>query len=273
MLYLVGTPIGNLQDISKRTAETLAACDYILCEDTRHSAALLHHLQIHKPLKSYHKFNEQQTLDSIIEELKAGKEIALISDAGMPAFADPGELLVKRCREEGILVTAIAGPSAAIMALVLSGFATQPFQFVGFLEKKESDFQRQLMQMLLYPGTSVAYESPHRIEKSLQRIHTTSPSSQIFLARELTKLHEECVQGSAEELLKENCVQHPKGEYVLVMQQTQIAAAEETLTPEEEIALFEKEYKLARQEAIKLVASRRGISKRDLYHLRSSQER
>ena len=210
MLYLVATPIGNLSDLSLRAIETLKSCDYILCEDTRHSSHLLHHYQIQKPLKSYHRFNESKELDPIIQDLKNGLNIALISDAGTPILCDPGHLLVKQCREERLEVTAIGGPCATILALILSGFDPIPFQFIGFLPKKQTELTHLLTQLFIYEGTSIAYETPHRIEETLKLIHSMAPERALCIMRELTKIHEDCLKGTAQELLAHFELHPPK---------------------------------------------------------------
>ena len=175
VLYLVSTPIGNLADFSFRAVETLKKCDYILCEDTRHSRFLLEHYGIQTPLKSFHKFNEAKALESVLSDLKEGKTLALISDAGTPLISDPGQELVLQCRAEGLAVSAIPGACAVIDALVLSGLPSTPFQFIGFLPKKEKELQSVLSQALFYAGTTIAYESPHRIEETLAAIAQIDP--------------------------------------------------------------------------------------------------
>src|ERR1700733_30336 len=162
MLYVIATPIGNLSDITYRAVQTLQSCDYILCEDTRHSLALLRHYQIRKPLTSLHKFNESKKQQAIVEDLHRGQTIGLISDAGTPAISDPGSWLIQRCLEEKIRVIPIPGASALTTALSCSGLNTERFQFCGFLPKKASELKKCLQELLAYPGTTVCYESPHR---------------------------------------------------------------------------------------------------------------
>lgn len=266
MLYLVATPIGNLSDMSYRAVETLKLCDYILCEDTRHSLTLLNHYDIHKPLKSYHKFNESFRAESVLEDLQAGKIVALISDAGTPGIADPGEALVKLCIEHQINVSAIPGPCAAIQAICCSGFSTERFQFWGFLPRKEGEIKRALQEILSYQGTTICYESPNRLLSVLELIQKIEPTRKLVVARELTKKFEEILRGTAEELLlnwKEHAV---KGEIVLMF----AGATPEQLdwhhlTPEEHVKLVQDTYSITKQEAIKLVAQLRSVPKRQLY--------
>ncbi|MFI5334063.1 MAG: 16S rRNA (cytidine(1402)-2'-O)-methyltransferase, partial [Chlamydiales bacterium] len=163
MLFLVATPIGNLADITLRALEVLRTCDYILCEDTRHSLKLLRHYEIQKPLRSYHKFNEKKRCDEITRDLKAGMKIALITDAGTPLISDPGEILVQKCIEEKLSVIPIPGPCAAIAALTLSGFSAAQFQLISFLPKKSGGLTRVRTARLSDPGTSICYESPYRL--------------------------------------------------------------------------------------------------------------
>jgi 16S rRNA (cytidine1402-2'-O)-methyltransferase len=217
MLYLIATPIGNLKDISLRALEMLARCDYLLCEDTRHTRVLLNHYEIKVSLKSFHLFNESAKENGIIEDLKQGKEIGLVSDAGSPGISDPGERLVKRCREEGIEVIAIPGACAAIAALSTSGLSSSKFQFFGFLPRKKGKLTKTLQQILNYEGTSVCYESPFRLLSTLKILVELDPSRSCAVARELTKKFETHLRGSAEELFKHFSQVKPKGEIVLMI--------------------------------------------------------
>jgi 16S rRNA (cytidine1402-2'-O)-methyltransferase len=217
MLYLVATPIGNLGDITFRAVEILKSCDYILCEDTRHSLRLLQHYSIQKHMTSYHMFNEASREQRIIEDLQAGKIVALISDAGTPGIADPGMRLVKRCRAENLKVEAIPGPCAAIAAITCSGMSTERFQFWGFLPKTSGRLQTQLEEILTYPGTTICYETPHRLLKVLEVLNRIAPERKITVTRELTKKFEEVLSGTPSELLlawKERAV---KGEIILLI--------------------------------------------------------
>lgn len=262
MLYLIATPIGHLKDLSFRALECLQNVDLILCEDTRHSAHLLNHYNIQKPLKSYHKFSEAKRADEVITRLKEGQTLALISDAGTPTICDPGERLVQTCIQESIPVVAIPGPCAIIQALVGSGLPTVPFQFVGFLPKKKGALQEDVLDILSYQGTSICYESPHRIHEVLKLIAKLEPSRQIVIARELTKKFEEFLRGTAEQLSQEVSY---KGEIVLLIQglnQDPWSA----LSIEEHVALIQSTFQVSQKEAITIVAKIRPISKRDIYH-------
>lgn len=266
MLYLIATPIGNLSDITFRAIETLKACDYILCEDTRHSLILLNHYEIRKPLKSYHKFSESSQAQEIIEDLLNGKNIALISDAGTPGISDPGESLVKLCIENNVPMTAIPGPCAAIQAISCSGLSTEHFQFIGFLEKKEKALQEEMRSIMIYQGTTICYESPHRLLATLEVIHQIDPNRLLVVARELTKKFEEIQRGTAKELL-EYWESHPlKGEIVLMIAGAPSSNLDwQTLSPEEHVELLQNTYSLPKKEAIKMVAELRGVPKREIY--------
>ncbi len=217
LLYLIATPIGNLADITLRALDTLRLCDYILCEDTRHSQRLLAHHQIQKPLKSYHQFNEKRRSDEVIADLKSGLNIALITDAGTPSISDPGEILVKRCLENGLPITSIPGACAAVVALTISGLATDQFQMLGFLPKKKSVLKRIIGECLAYRGTSICYESPYRVVHTLRIIEALDPARSIVLVRELTKIHEQRLQGTAPELIAHFGKNVPRGEFVMLI--------------------------------------------------------
>jgi len=217
MLFLISTPIGNLEDFSFRAVKAIESCDYLLCEDTRHSQKLLAHYELRKPLKSYHQFNEAARQNGILEDLKSGKTIGLLSDAGTPGIADPGMRLVKKCREEGLEISAIPGACAAIVALVASGFTTERFQFVGFLPFKKGKREKLLVETLSYPGTTIAYESPHRIVSTLEILAQIAPQVEVIVARELTKKFETYHRGTAPFLLEGWRKTPPKGEMVLLL--------------------------------------------------------
>lgn len=267
MLYLVATPIGNLEDITLRALEILRSSDYILCEDTRHSLILLKRYDIQKPLKSYHKFNEASQLNSILEDLREGKKIALISDAGTPGISDPGADLVKICIDNEIPLTSIPGPCALIQALSCSGFPTSRFQFWGFPARKENELKHELQEILTYRGTTICYESPHRLLRLLQFIHEKESGRPVAVARELTKKFEEIRRGTPFSLI-EHWQNHPlKGEVVLLVYPAADIPIQDwsAWTPAEHVEWMEENYSLSRKEAIKLVAELRGMPKRDLY--------
>ncbi len=192
-------------------------CDYILCEDTRHSLRLLNHYLIQKNLVSYHKFNEASREQKIVDDINSGKTIALITDAGTPGISDPGMRLVARCRSENLKVEAIPGPCAAVLAITCSGFSTERFQFWGFLPKTSGRLQKQLEEILLYPGTTICYETPHRLLKVLAVLHLLAPERQIAVGRELTKKFEEMVSGTPNELISHWKTRTLKGEIVLLI--------------------------------------------------------
>lgn len=276
MLYLVATPIGNLDDISLRALKILKSCDYILCEDTRHSTVLLHHYNIHQPLKSYHKFNENFRAESILHDLKSGKNICLITDAGTPGISDPGFYLIKICIEHSIPITAIPGPCAAIQALICSGLPTDRFQFCGFLSRKKNILKSELQTILAYPGTTICYESPHRILKVLEAIQSIQPDRLLVIARELTKKFENIIRGNAKVLMEHHQQTPFKGEITLLISPVPIQQHADwaNWTPEEHVQWAQKTYTLNRKEAIKLVAVLRGVPKRNIYQqLLNSEKR
>ncbi len=217
MLSLVATPIGNLGDITLRALETLKNADVIACEDTRHSLILLRHYGIEKPLVSYHEHNEARRTAELIEQLAAGKNIAIISDAGLPGISDPGHRLLHACRERGLPFTIIPGPSSVLTALLGSGFPTEPFFFGGFLPPKSGGRERDLRAALARPVTSIFFESPHRIVRSLEVLATHAPQHEVCVARELTKTFEEYRRGAAAEILAHYSAHPPKGEIVLLI--------------------------------------------------------
>jgi 16S rRNA (cytidine1402-2'-O)-methyltransferase len=267
MLYLVATPIGNLSDMTFRAVEVLKSCDYILCEDTRHSRILTNHYNITTPLKSYHKFNEAAKENEIIQDLKENKSIALISDAGTPGISDPGQRLVEKCVKEHIRTIPIPGPCAAIAALSCSGLESERFQFIGFLPKQQKALKHLLQDLLTYAGTTICYESPHRLLALLELFHQLAPQRIIVVARELTKKFEELAQGLPQDLLQHFSALPVKGEIVVLIKGNEQKAADwNHLSPAEHVALLETTYQLSRQEAIKLAASQRDVPKREIYN-------
>lgn len=267
MLYLVATPIGNLSDITFRAIETLKVCDYILCEDTRHSLQLLKHYDIQKPLKSFHQFNEKQVESQIIGDLKSGLTIALISDAGTPSICDPGFSILQKCLEHAIPWTLIPGPCALIQALVCSGLPSEHFQFVGFLPKTATQKRKCLQAYLQFAGTTIVYESPHRIEETLQILHDLKPQQSLAVTRELTKKFEEVLRGTAEELLNEIKTSPLKGEIVLLIKGSTGKSGEEwlALSVEDHVHQLMQNFGLSKNEAIKMAAEMRGVPKRVVY--------
>ena len=266
MLYIVSTPIGNLEDITYRAVRLLSSCDYILCEDTRHSATLLKHYSISKPLFSYHKFNEHQKLDQIIIDLQSGKNICLISDAGTPLVSDPGLQLVRACIKNELPFEGIPGPCAAISALLGSGFDSDKFQFIGFLPRKESELQSIFSDIASYDGISICYESPNRVLKSLELFINLSLSNEVAVARELTKKFECFYRGSAKQVRLKLLEQPIKGEITLIFSKAAEADFDwQNTSITEQVKQFQAKFKLSLMDAIKAVAKARGVSKRDIY--------
>lgn len=273
VLYLIATPIGNLADFSPRAIEILQASDYILCEDTRHSRILLDHWGIKKDLKSHHQFNESRTLEPLLQDLQEGKVISLLSDAGTPGIADPGARLVKACRDLGLPVSSAPGPCAAIVALSVSGFDSQRFQFLGFLPKTDALKRKMLQEALHYPGTSIFYESPNRLLDSLMLLKELDSKRKVAVARELTKHFEEFELGTAEQLLERWHAKTVRGEIVLLIEgQTEPSIDWSSLSVQDHIALMQQDYGLSHMEAIKAVAQLRGIPKRVIYNESHNQK-
>jgi 16S rRNA (cytidine1402-2'-O)-methyltransferase len=262
MLYLVATPIGNLADFTFRAVDTLKACDYILCEDTRHSRILLDHYKIKTPLKSFHKFNEASKQKAVLEDLKEGKRIGIISDAGMPMICDPGMRIVQACRREGIDVTVIPGPSAFLTAFALAGWEAEAFQFVGFLPKRSQTLEK----LLSYPGITLGYESPNRLCKTLATLAALPEETPVAVARELTKLHEEFREGTAKELLAHYKKSPPKGEIVLLLK----GICKKKISDEALCSLVKKKIEIEKKslsEAVRLVAQEYSCSRGRLYKI------
>lgn len=255
MLFVVATPIGNLEDLSQRALQTLTDCDAILCEDTRRSRILLDRYGIEKRLISYHKFKEKAVLEEILQDLRGGKKLGLISDAGTPCINDPGLLLVQACIQEGLEVSVVPGPCSVIQALVMSGFDTSRFQFVGFLPKKA---QAALRQIRGYPGTTVAFESPERLVETLEALQ----DQKVAVVREMTKTFEECRRGTAKELAAHYREKGVRGEIVLVID---AGKWPDDLSLEETVFMLQELHGLSLKEAIKEAARLKDVPKRDVY--------
>ena len=216
-LYVVPTPIGNLEDITLRAINVLKEVDFILAEDTRTTSHLLRHLGIDKPMHSHHKFNEHATVGRVAESIAAGRDVALVSDAGTPGISDPGFLLVRKCVEEGIEVVTLPGATALIPAVVQSGFPCDRFCFEGFLPQKKGRLKR-LQELALEPRTLVLYESPYRVVKCLEQIaEVFGAERRVAVVREITKKFEETVRGTVSEALDHFKAHEPKGEFVIVV--------------------------------------------------------
>ena len=217
-LFVVPTPIGNLEDITLRAINVLRSVDFILAEDTRTTSHLLRHLGIEKPMHSHHKFNEHATVGRVAEAINSGRDVALVSDAGTPGISDPGFLLVRKCVEEGIEVVTLPGATALIPAVVQSGFPCDRFCFEGFLPQKKGRMKR-LMELATEPRTLVLYESPYRVVKCLEQLaETFGEERRVAVVREITKKFEETVRGTVAEAIAHFKAHEPKGEFVIVVE-------------------------------------------------------
>jgi 16S rRNA (cytidine1402-2'-O)-methyltransferase len=216
-LYLVATPIGNLEDITLRALRTLKECDVVAAEDTRRTGQLLKHFGISKPLLSYFQFNEARRSEQIIERLARGEKVALVTDAGSPGISDPGERVVKAATAAGLRVESVPGPSALVAALTASGLPTEEFHFIGFLPHKSGQRRRELERLKSIAGTLLLYESPYRVEKLLMELNELFAGRQVVLARELTKKFEEYLRGTPAELLEVAKQRSLKGEFVVLV--------------------------------------------------------
>jgi 16S rRNA (cytidine1402-2'-O)-methyltransferase len=216
-LFIVPTPVGNLEDITLRAIRVLKEADLILAEDTRQTQKLLNHFEIKKQLLSYHKFNEQKTVQSVVERIQSGATIALVSDGGTPGISDPGHILIAACIEHSIQVECLPGPTAFVPALVNSGFATDEFVFIGFLPHKKGRMTK-LKEVAAIEKTTLLYESPFRILKLLEELKLyLSPNRRISCSREISKMFEETVRGTADELIAHFTKKEPRGEFVVVI--------------------------------------------------------
>lgn len=270
-LYLCATPIGNLEDITFRVLRTLKEVDLIAAEDTRNSIKLLNHFEIKTPMTSYHEYNKIEKAYQLVDKMREGKNIALITDAGTPGISDPGEDLVRICYEEGIEVTSLPGPAACITALTMSGLPTRRFAFEAFLPRDKKERALVLEQLKNETRTIILYEAPHHLIKTLEELHGVLGNRKIAVCRELTKRYEEKTLSTIEDMLNFYKENEPRGEYVLVLEGKsfeEIANEEkrswEAMTLEEHMAVYENQG-IDRKEAMKLVAKDRGISKRDVY--------
>ncbi len=260
MLYFVGTPIGNLKDISFRALEVLKSVDEIACEDTRHSLGLLNAYDIKKPLFAYHKFNENEAGQKLVAKLKEGKNIALITDAGMPVISDPGNILVNLLVENGLEFTVIPGACAFVSALVLSGLDSSRFCFLGFLPSKTGEKKEFLEKYKNLDMTLIFYSAPHDVKKDIESIYNAFGDRRAVTVREITKLHESVDRFN----LSENLSYEPKGEYVLLVEGGKQENKNLELSEKEHIELYIKQG-IDKKEALKKVAKERGVSKSSLY--------
>ena len=261
-LFLVATPIGNLDEVSKRTLDTLNSVGVIACEDTRNTIKLLSHFDIHTRMITYHNFNEEESSKGIIKLLEEGNDIALVSDAGYPLISDPGYILVNEVIENGYDVVTISGPNAALNALVASGLETNHYLFYGFLNSKSSQAKKELEELKTFPYTIIFYEAPHRIEKTLQLMYEVLGNRKACLARELTKLHEQYYRGTLEEL----CNLHDlKGEMVVLVEGYKNNSEADVEVMLEEIDSLVKDG-VKTKKAVEIISDKYNYSKNVLYN-------
>ena len=266
-LYIIATPIGNLEDITLRAIRILKEVDLIAAEDTRHTLKLLNHLEISKPLISYHRHNEEIRTEELIKELKTGKNIGLVSDAGTPGICAPGEEIIKKCIEESIKVVPIPGACAMINALITSGISTKEFIFLGFLPLNKKSRKEKLEEIKNANKTIILYEAPHKLKNTLNDLSDILQSREVVLARELTKIHEEYIRGTVKELMEKT--DNLKGEMILIIEKNNKDNEEElnslnNLTLEEHYNFYEKRG-LNKKEIIKKIAKDRNVSKNEIY--------
>lgn len=262
VLYVVGTPIGNLGDISRRAIQTLASVDLVAAEDTRRTGRLLQALGLHRRQVSLFDANERTRTPAVIEELKAGSDVALVSDAGMPLVSDPGYRLVRACVDEGIEVRIVPGPSAVIAALALSGLPTDRFAFEGFASKRPGERMAHLMSLRDDPRTLVFFEAPHRVHTLLRDMLVAFGDRQVAVCRELTKLHEQVLRGTISDVLAD--LGEVKGEIVVVVEGEREPATPDIETCLEEVAELVAEG-MRKRDAAHAVAERYGVSANELY--------
>ena len=272
ILYLCATPIGNLEDMTYRCVRILKEVDLIAAEDTRNSIKLLNHFDIKTPMTSYHEFNKYDKAKQLVEMMKEGKNIAIITDAGTPGISDPGEEVVRQCFEAGIQVTSLPGPAACITALTMSGQKTRRFCFEAFLPKDKKEKVAVLEELKNETRTIIIYEAPHRLARTLKELRETLGNRQLTLCRELTKKYEEADKTTIDRAREKYNEKEPRGEYVLVIEgKSQEEIQEENKQKWESMTIEEHmEYYISqgndKKSAMKLVAKDRGVSKRDIYN-------
>ncbi len=273
-LYLVATPLGNLEDITYRALRILSEVDLIAAEDTRQALKLLNHFQIKKKLLSYYQYNEKEQTQNIIDQLRGGKNIALVSDAGMPGISDPGSYLVAAAIKKQIKVVPIPGATAVVTALVASGLDTTHFYFEGFLPRKKKEQQQRLMEIKKYQSTLVFYEAPHRIIATLKNIREILGEREVVVARELTKIHEEFLRGKISEIIEKLRENRIRGEFTLIVEGNLQSEANDSLEKRTELAepldlkrlLQEAEGKTLRAK-LRNIAARTGKNTKEIYQL------
>jgi 16S rRNA (cytidine1402-2'-O)-methyltransferase len=267
-LYLVATPIGNLADITHRALQILRDVDLIACEDTRHTRKLLQHYGIETKTVSYHEHNEQQRAAELIELLKQGSDVAVVSDAGTPAISDPGFRLVRAAADSGIVVVPMPGPSALITALVAAGLPTDEFFFGGFLPARSGARRTRLTELRAVPGTLIFYEAPHRLAASLKDAYEVLGEREAVVARELTKLHEEIRRGRLSELAEHYSTVEPRGEIVLLVDRTVLDQVESEKSRTTSIAALVEQFEAAgldHRAALKKAARELQLSRAEAY--------
>lgn len=279
MLYLVATPIGNMDDMTFRAIETLKNVDLIACEDTRTSRKLLDHFDIHTPVTSYHEFNKIDKAEYLLERLGAGENVAVITDAGLPGISDPGEELVAMCYERGLEVTTIPGACAAVTAITMSGQSSRRFSFEAFLPKDKKERARVLEEMSRDTRTLIVYEAPHHLKKTLVELRDALGGDRgITLCRELTKKFEEKDKTTIDGAIAEYEEREPRGEYVLVIEgKSKEAVAKEAQAAWEEMSLTEHlayytNQGMDKKSAMKEMAKDRGTTKREIYNALLTEE-
>jgi 16S rRNA (cytidine1402-2'-O)-methyltransferase len=264
ILYLVATPIGNLNDMTYRAVEILKEVDEIAAEDTRQTLKLLNHFEINKPMFSYHRHNEDVKTDLVINKLLEGKNIAIVTDAGTPGISDPGEVAVKQAIEEGITVIPIPGACAMVNALVASGLDTNQFAFYGFLPLNNKNRKEQIDELIKEKKTAILYEAPHRIIDTLKDIDKNLPDRKVVVAHELTKIHESFYRGTPVEVIEK--IGNPKGEYVILIEGNKVEEENEllNLSLEDHYKYYENQG-FEKKEIIKKIAKDRGVNKNTIY--------
>ena len=264
ILYLVATPIGNLNDMTYRAVETLKEVDEIAAEDTRQTLKLLNHFEINKPMFSYHRHNEDVKTDLVINKLLEGKNIAIVTDAGTPGISDPGEVAVKQTIEEGITVIPIPGACAMVNALVASGLDTNQFAFYGFLPLNNKNRKEQIDELIKEKKTAILYEAPHRIIDTLKDIDKNLPNRKVVVAHELTKIHESFYRGTPVEVIEK--IGNPKGEYVILIEGNKVEEENKllNLSLEDHYKYYENQG-FEKKEIIKKIAKDRGVNKNTIY--------
>lgn len=269
-LYIVATPIGNLEDITYRAINILQTVDIIAAEDTRHTLKLLNHYNISKHLISYHRHNEEEKSEDLIAKLKEGKNIALVSDAGTPGICDPGEAVIHKSIEEGIQVIPIPGACAFVNALICSGLNTETFLFLGFLPLNKKNRKNKLEEIQQSHQTTIIYEAPHKLQATLKDLQEVIGERKVVIAREITKIHEEFIRGCIEEIIEKT--KEVKGEMIILIegnQETTLTKTQEqeaflNLPLEEHYSYYEKQG-LDKKEIVKKIAKDRGVPKNEIY--------